>query len=41
MARVVPPHRDRSAALAADLRRLGDVAAADVGASHPTSPPPS
>jgi uncharacterized membrane protein len=26
MARMVPPHRDRSAALAADLRRIGDVA---------------
>jgi uncharacterized membrane protein len=26
MARVVPPHRDRSAALAADLRRIGEVA---------------
>lgn len=27
MARMVPPHRDRSAALAADLRRIGEVAA--------------
>ena len=26
MARMVPPHRDRSAALAADLRRIGEVA---------------
>lgn len=38
--RVVPPHRDRSAALAADLRRLGDVAAADVAAFGSTGAPP-
>jgi len=37
---MVPPHRDRSAALEADLRRLGDVAAADLAGSRPTSPPP-
>jgi uncharacterized membrane protein len=36
VAHVIPPHRDRSAALAADLRRLGDVAAADVAASQRT-----
>jgi hypothetical protein len=30
VARVVPPHRDRSAALTADLHRIGDVAAAGV-----------
>jgi hypothetical protein len=30
VARVVPPHRDRTAALTADLERLGAVAAADV-----------
>ena len=40
VAHVIPPHRDRSAALAADIRRLGDVAAADVAHPAPTTPPP-
>lgn len=32
VARVVPPHRDRTAGLRADLERIGEVAAADVAA---------
>jgi hypothetical protein len=35
VALVNPPHRDRSAALAADLTRIGVVAAADLSASRP------
>ncbi len=34
MARVVPPHRDRSTALADDLRRIGEVAARDAAAER-------
>jgi hypothetical protein len=34
-----PPHRDRSAALAADLRRIGEVAAADVSTAGSTDTP--
>lgn len=39
MARVVPSHRDRSAALEADLRRIGDVAV-DVAAASRHVPTP-
>jgi uncharacterized protein YndB with AHSA1/START domain len=36
-----PPHRDRTAALAADLSRIGAVAAADVPAASPVEGPGS
>ena len=36
---VIPPHRDRTAALEADLHRIGDVAAAQVTASGSTEAP--
>jgi hypothetical protein len=36
----IPPHRDRTAALAADLRRIGDVAAADPADSSSTTTSP-
>jgi hypothetical protein len=39
-AHLIPSHRDRTAALAADLRRIGDVAAADVASGSVASPPP-
>ncbi|MEO6714176.1 MAG: SRPBCC family protein [Mycobacteriales bacterium] len=35
-----PPHRDRSVALAADVRRIGDVAVADIAAANPIGAPP-
>ena len=39
VAHVIPPHRDRTAALADDVRRIGDVATADVAASGSTGAP--
>jgi hypothetical protein len=36
----IPPHRDRTAALAADLRRIGGVAAADSADGSTTSTSP-